>query len=29
LWSRAGGLDRYKVSHLGQSIHNYPNGIIS
>jgi hypothetical protein len=24
-----GGLDRYKVSHLGQSVHDYPNGVIS
>jgi hypothetical protein len=29
LWSRVGGLDKYKVSHLGQSIDNYPNGIVS
>jgi hypothetical protein len=26
---RVGGLDRYKVSNLGQSIHNHPNGIIA
>jgi hypothetical protein len=29
LWSRVGGLDRYKVSYLGQSIHDRSNGIIA
>jgi hypothetical protein len=29
LWSRVDGLDRYKVSYLGQSIHNHKNGIVS
>jgi hypothetical protein len=27
--SRVGGLDRYKVSNLSQSIHDHPNGIIA
>jgi hypothetical protein len=29
MWPGVGGLDRYKVSHLGQLVHDYPNGIVS